>query len=135
MAKVYRSEIVAWKVLNNRCRLYFTGEARQEGGGGKFVEWKLARVFDNNSELPLNRIKKSKDGREIETIVVQVKFLTPPRIEGYSRTICKKKTRCTGCGTPAAIYPYPPMETNPRCDPNRCLRRRIWYLGEPSGRT
>lgn len=93
VAKVYHSEIVAWKVLNNRCRLYFTGEARQEEEGKKkkFVEWKLARVFDNNSELPLNRIKKSKDGREIETIAVQVKFLTPPRIEGYSRTICKKK--------------------------------------------
>lgn len=37
----------------------------------KFVEWKLARVFDNNSELPVNRIKKSKDGWKIETIVLR----------------------------------------------------------------
>lgn len=81
----------------------------------KFVEWKLARVFDNNSELPVNRIKKKKkknrrtEGGKLkrQRCAVQVKFLTPPRIEGYSRTICKKKTRCTGCGTPAAIYPYP----------------------------
>lgn len=58
-AKVYRSEIVGYgKVLNNRRPLVFYGRSGRETK--KFVEWKLARVFDNNSELPVNRIKKKK---------------------------------------------------------------------------
>lgn len=71
MAKVYRSEIVGGKVLNNRGRLYFERGREEREKNKKFVEWKLARVFDNNSELPVNRIKKSKDGWKIETIALR----------------------------------------------------------------
>lgn len=62
-------------MLNNRRPLVFYGRSGRETK--KFVEWKLARVFDNNSELPVNRIKKkkkkkSKDGGwKIETIALR----------------------------------------------------------------